>query len=291
MNNSSNPKDYNKSQLVINRSNLPEKNNQTIRELMSSTVITITPEKTLHFAARVMGEKHIGSLVVIIYDTPVGIITERDLLDTVSSGVDLEKDWIGGGESLRDQKVGSVMSYPISKICVSSPLKDAAKLMIEKRIRRLMVCDLGNVVGIITASDMIGSLPRVDETMKAWFEVDYFMTKKIITADEKTTVDQVAIIMAEKRIGSVMITRNEKPIGIFTERDLLTKFLARDKSLVVEVGEVCSSPLISAQIGISVNEAATIMALKHIRRLPIVKNDILVGILSARDLVEAYARK
>ncbi len=238
-----------------------------------------------------MGEKHIGILVVIIYDTPVGIITERDLLDTVSSGVDLEKDWIGGGESLRDQKVGSIMSYPISKICVSSPLKDAAKLMIEKRIRRLMVCDLGNVVGIITALDMIGSLPRVDETMKAWFEVDYFMTKKIITADEKTTVDQVAIIMAEKRIGSVIITRNEKPIGIFTERDLLTKFLARDKSLVVEVGEVCSSPLISAQIGISVNEAATIMALKHIRRLPIVKNDILVGILSARDLVEVYARK
>ena len=41
-----------------------------------------------------------------------------------------------------------------------------------------MVCDMGNVVGIITTSDMIGSLPRVDETMEAWFEVDYFMTKK-----------------------------------------------------------------------------------------------------------------
>ena len=291
MSDSSNPEDYNKPQLVINRANPSEKNNQTIRELMSRTVVTITPEKTLYAAASVMGEKHIGSLVVILYDTPVGIITERDLLDTVSSGVDLEKDWIGGGESIRDQKVGSVMSYPISKICVLSPLKDAAKLMIEKRIRRLMVCDLGNVVGIITASDMIGSLPRVDETMKAWFEVDYFMTKKIITADEKTLVDQVAIIMAEKRIGSVIITRNEKPIGIFTERDLLTKFLAKDKSLIVEVGEACSSPLISAQIGISVNEAAAIMASKHIRRLPIVKNDKLVGILSACDLIEAYARK
>ena len=289
--NSSNPKDCNKSLLVINRANPSEKNNQTIRELMSSTVVTITPEKTLYDAARVMGEKHIGSLVVVIYDTPVGIITERDLLDTVSSGVALEKDWIGGGESLRDQKVDSVMSCPISKICVSSPLKDAAKLMIEKRIRRLMVCDLGKVMGIITASDMIGSLPRVDETMKTWFEVDYFMTKKIVTADEKTLVDQVAIIMAKKRIGSVIITRNEKPIGIFTERDLLTKFLAKGKSLIVEVGETCSSPLICAPIGISVNEAATIMGSKHIRRLPIVKNDKLVGILSARDLVEVYARK
>ncbi|HUU88843.1 MAG TPA: CBS domain-containing protein [Candidatus Glassbacteria bacterium] len=47
----------------------------------------------------------------------------------------------------------------------------------------------------------------------------------------------------------------------------------------------------SAQIGISVNEAAAIMASKHIRRLPIVKNDKLVGILSACDLIEVYARK
>jgi len=258
---------------------------------MSSQVVTISPDKTLYTAARIMCEKHIGSLVVMVYDTPVGILTERDLLDTVSCGVDLEKDWISGGDSIRDQKVNSVMSYPITKICLSSPLKDAAKLMIEKRIRRLMVCDMGNVVGIITASDMIGSLPRVDETMKAWFEVDYFMTKKIVTTDEKTLVNQVAIIMAKKRIGSVIVTRNEKPIGIFTERDLLTKFLSKDKSLIMEVGDVCSSPLISAPIGISVNEAAMIMALKHIRRLPIVENGKLVGILSARDLVEAYARK
>ncbi len=288
--NSSNSKDNN-SHLAINRANPSKKNNQTISELMSSQVVTISPDKTLYTAARIMGEKHIGSLVVMVYDTPVGILTERDLLDTVSSGVALEKDWISGGDSIRDQKVNSVMSYPIAKICLSSPLKDAAKLMIEKRIRRLMVCDMGNVVGIITASDMIGSLPRVDETMKAWFEVDYFMTKKIVTADEKTLVDQVAIIMAKKRIGSVIITRNEKPIGIFTERDLLTKFLSTDKSLIMEVGDVCSSPLISAPIGISVNEAAMIMALKHIRRLPIVENGKLVGILSARDLVEAYARK
>jgi len=288
--NSSNFKD-NTSHLAINRANPSKKNNQTISELMSGQVVTISPDKTLYTAARIMGEKHIGSLVVMVYDTPVGILTERDLLDIVSCGVDLEKDWISGGDSIRDQKVNSVMSYPITKICLSSPLKDAAKLMIEKRIRRLMVCDMGNVVGIITASDMIWSLPRVDETMKAWFEVDYFMTKKIVTADEKTLVDQVAIIMAKKRIGSVIITRNEKPIGIFTERDLLTKFLSKDKSLIMEVGDVCSSPLISAPIGISVNEAAMIMALKHIRRLPIVDNGKLVGILSARDLVEAYARK
>ena len=48
-----------------------------IEEIMVHDVVTITPENTLYEAARIMGEKHIGSLIVVKYETPVGIITER----------------------------------------------------------------------------------------------------------------------------------------------------------------------------------------------------------------------
>jgi CBS domain-containing protein len=126
--------------------------------------------------------------------------------------------------------------------------------------------------------------------MHAWFEVDYFMTKGVISVDEETPVEDVAKIMGEKSIGSVIVTSHGEPIGIFTERDLLTKFLAKDESLKIEVGKVCSSPLITAPLGICVHDAAAIMTSKHIKRLPITKEGKLVGILSARDLVEAYAR-
>ena len=262
----------------------------TIGEVMTRDVVTITPEKTLYEAAQLMGEKRIGSLIVFKYDTPVGIITERDLLNVVSSGVKLEKDWIGGGASIREEKVEKIMSSPVARICLGSPLKEAARIMMEKRIRRLAVCDLGKVVGIITAADMIRSLPEAPENMEVWFQVDYFMAKQVITADEEVLVENVAEIMAEKRIGSVIVTSQEKPIGIFTERDLLTKFLAKDKSLTVEVGKACSSPLITAPIGVCIHEAAEIMTANQIKRLPITKNRKLVGILSARDLVEAYGR-
>ncbi len=182
------------------------------------------------------------------------------------------------------------MSFPLVKICVEYTLKDAARIMIEKRIRRLSVCDSGNLVGILTTSDMIGNLPQVPETMKPWFEVDHFMSKHVVTADERTLLEDVAKIMAEKHVGSVIVTSQGEPRGIFTERDMLTKFLAQDKSLIEEVGSVCSSPLITAPIGISAHEAAEIMVGKHIKRLPITKGDKLVGVFSARDLVEAYAR-
>jgi CBS domain-containing protein len=262
-----------------------------IKEIMTHEVVTITPESTLDDAARIMGEKHIGSLIVLKYDTPVGIITERDLLsEVVGSGIDLEKDWLLGTTSIREEKVEKFMSYPLTTICLTAQIKEAAQMMIEKKIRRLAVFECGKLMGIITASDLIRSLPEVPETMHAWFEVDYFMTKRVITADEETPVDRVAKIMGEKRIGSVIITSQGEPIGIFTERDLLTRFLAKDKSLAIEVGKACSSPLITAPLGISVHDAAVAMTSKHIRRLPIIREGKLVGIITARDLVEAYAR-
>lgn len=262
-----------------------------IEEIMTHKVVTITPESTLDEAARLMGEKHVGSLIVLKYDTAVGVITERDLLSKATgSGIDLEKDWLVGGVSLKEEQVENVMSYPLITICLTAQIKEAAQMMIEKKIRRLAVFECGKLVGIITASDLIRSLPEVPETMHTWFGVDYFMVKHVITADEETSVDSIAKIMGEKRIGSVIITSQGEPIGIFTERDLLTRFLAKGESLEIEVGAACSSPLITAPIGISVHDAAVIMASKHIRRLPITRDGKLVGIVTARDLVEAYAR-
>jgi len=223
-----------------------------------------------------MGEKHIGSLIVTKYNTPVGIVTERDLLSKVLA---LEKD-------PKAQKVETAMSYPLITIGPTSKIKEAARMMVHKK-SRLAVFDCGRLVGVITASDLIRSLPDVPETEA---KVDDFMTKEIVTADEKTPVTSIAKIMGEKRIGSVIVTSKGEPFGIFTERDLLTAFLVKGKPLISEVGKEASSPLITTPAGTSIHRAAATMALKHIRRLPITIEDKLIGIITARDLVEAYAK-
>jgi CBS domain-containing protein len=246
------------------------------KDLMSREVVTTTPETSLDEAARVMGEKHIGSLIVVDYKTPVGIVTERDLLSKV----------LALGLFLQDEKVEGVMSYPLAGISNSAVIKDVAQTMISKK-GRLAVFDAGALVGIVTASDLIKSLPDVPETEA---KVDDFMTKDVVSADEEASVISVASIMGRQRIGSVIVTRKGEPFGIFTERDLLTAFLAKGRALFSAVGPECSSPLITIPAGTSVHRAAATMALKHIRRLPIVRNSKIVGIISARDLVEAYAK-
>lgn len=247
-----------------------------VKQIMSQDVVTVNPEASMAEAAGLMGRKHIGSLIVIKYETPVGIITERDLLSKVLA---LGKDPV-------EEKVEAAMSYPLITIGPTARIKEAARMMIKKK-GRLAVFDKGKLVGVITASDLIGSLPELPETE---VKVDDFMTKEVVTADEKESVATIAKIMGEKRIGSVIITRKEEPFGIFTERDLITTFLVEGKPLIAEVGKEASSPLVTSPSGTSIHKAAAIMALKKIRRLPIAKKDKLIGIITARDLVEAYAK-
>jgi CBS domain-containing protein len=260
---------------VLDSAYKESKRHRKVEDIMSRRVITTTPETSMMQAAKTMGEKHIGSLIVVKYKTPVAIVTERDLLTKVlACGLDLKKTL-----------VGQVMSYPLIRICPPFTIREAARTMINKR-GRLVVFVCGKLAGIITASDLIRGMPEAPETSLV---VDDFMTKDILCLDEDETVLDAAGMMGQERVGSVIVTSAGRPLGIFTERDLLSTFLVHSRSLETPLGEACSGLLTTAPAGISIHEAATMMAARHIRRLPIMKKKKMAGIITARDLVEAYA--
>lgn len=261
---------------VLDRAYKEYKRHLKVGDIMSPDVVTTSVETPMAEAAKTMGEKHIGSLIVMKYGTPVAIVTERDLLSKV----------LAGGLDLETTRVEKVMSYPLIKICPTLEIREAARAMIHKK-GRLVVFDCGELAGVITASDLIRKLPEAPETS---LKVEDFMTKEIVSVEEDESVASVARIMGTKRVGSVIVNRGGTPMGIFTERDLLSKFLARGKTLDSPVIEASSSPLKTAPAEISIHEAAKIMAAKHVRRLPLMKKKQLAGVITARDLVEAYAR-
>jgi signal-transduction protein with cAMP-binding, CBS, and nucleotidyltransferase domain len=271
------PKDLGKEfPSVIDRAYKEAKRHAKVADIMSAPVETVGINISMEEVAQKMGDRHIGSLIVEEYGTPVGIVTERDLLTRVLA----EK------RDLSRTRVKEVMSYPLHKICSTLEIRFAAQTMIRKK-GRLAVFECGDLKGILTASDLIRSMPEAPETS---LRVDDFMTKKVVMVPEGTTLARVADHMGKERIGSVVVTREQNPIGIFTERDLLTSILAQKKPLTMKVGEAASSPLITAPTGISLHEAAQRMSTEHIRRLPLVKGGEIVGIITARDLVEGYAK-
>ncbi|UCH02722.1 MAG: CBS domain-containing protein [Candidatus Bathyarchaeota archaeon] len=261
---------------VMDRAYAQFKKHRFVKDIMTRDVTTIPLEASMAEATRVMGAKHIGSLIVESDGKPLGIVTERDLLSKV----------LVKGKNPKKISVREVMSAPLITIEPEATIKEAARTMFSKK-GRLAVFRGGELVGIITAADLIRSLPETSETL---LKVDDVMTKRVVMVPSNTSVEEVAQIMGEKRIGSVLVTRRGKPFGIFTERDLLTTFITRGKPLKTQVGKAVSSPLITIPSGTSIHQTALTMALKHIRRLPVVKNKEIVGIITARDLAEAYAK-
>ncbi|MEM2874724.1 MAG: CBS domain-containing protein [Candidatus Hadarchaeales archaeon] len=121
--------------------------------------------------------------------------------------------------------------------------------------------------------------------MKRIISVRDAMTVKVLTAGENTTVARAAKMMADRGVGSLVVLRNKKPVGILTERDLLMKVLGPNiMPAKIKIGKIMSSPLVTISPDADITEAAKIMAKNRIRRLPVVDRGNLVGIISASDI-------
>jgi len=117
-------------------------------------------------------------------------------------------------------------------------------------------------------------------------KVRYLMSAPAITISPTATVFEAIKIMAEKRIGSLIVTEGEEIKGIFTERDLISKVLVKELDpKKVTIREVMTpAPLVTITPDAEISEAALLMVRKRIRRLPVIEDGKLVGILTAADL-------
>lgn len=127
-----------------------------VSEIMTSTPVTITVGATAADAAKLMREKNIGSLVVVEGGRPTGIVTERDVVTKVAAS-DLQPSRV---------IVKEIMTSPIVAIPPTVEVAEAAKLMSQRKIRRLPVVQEGKLVGMITENDIIRIWPTLIEVTR-----------------------------------------------------------------------------------------------------------------------------
>lgn len=112
------------------------------------------------------------------------------------------------------------------------------------------------------------------------------MTASVIVIKPTTPVNEAAKIMSEKNIGSVVVSEGSKPIGIITERDICYGVVALNRlPSKVAVKEIMSTPLTTIDPNKTLTEASRTMAKNNIRRLPVIENDVLVGIITNKDIL------
>ena len=116
--------------------------------------------------------------------------------------------------------------------------------------------------------------------------VDDFMEKNVITIEESSSIKNAAKKMDEANIGSILVTKNDEPIGIITERDFVRRYAVMGISLSNPVEDIMTVPLITIDSNDTIWEAAELMKIHNIHKLPVIKDKKIVGIITNSDLVK-----
>ena len=111
------------------------------------------------------------------------------------------------------------------------------------------------------------------------------MTKSVISVDAALTINETAKMMEDAKVGAVIVMENNVPVGIVTDRDFSVKVAAHAYQITEPVKQIMSSPLFSINSDESVRIAADLMHERKIRKLPVIDNENVVGIITATDIV------
>ena len=118
--------------------------------------------------------------------------------------------------------------------------------------------------------------------------VKELMIKNVVSVKSSDSLQNVAKKLYLKRVGSAIVMENDKPAGIITNRDIVNCIGSFDISLESPASKIMSSPLIYVHPDESIIEVAEIMTSKNIRKIPVIVNNEVLGIISASDLVVIF---
>ncbi len=192
-----------------------------------------------------------------------------------------------------------VISIPPTK-----SIKEAAEMMIEHGFRRLPVTHPGSnkLLGIVTAMDILdflGGGSKFDIIEKKHNDnflaaindpVKEIMSREVISISPKYSIKESVSVMTENGIGSLPIVDKEgKVVGIVTERDFA---LALAGSLTNEtVGEIMIKDVITTTPGTPIESCSKIMVRNNLRRIPVVEEDKMIGIVTSTDILRFFGDK
>ncbi|MEE9594206.1 MAG: CBS domain-containing protein [Candidatus Hydrothermarchaeales archaeon] len=200
------------------------------------------------------------------------------------------------------EKEGSVLSLAKTEVITIPPtmsIKGAAEMMAEHRFRRLPVTDPGTkrLLGIIGSSDLIdflggGKKARLLQVKhKGNFlaavndSVREIMVTDVLTLEKEDDLQECLALMLKSRVGGIVIIDDDRlVVGVITERDFVRMLSGKSTSKKVE--EYMTRKVVMASPDMSLGEATRALVRYSFRRLPVVTDGELVGMLTTRDIIK-----
>ncbi len=258
-----------------------------VRDLMHPGLLTCPPDATLGQVAVILDTHHVHALFVRDDEGKIaGVITDFDLLAGEWLSADRESL-----NAMRKMTASELMSTPVGSIEASVPASQAAARMRSEVIRRLLVTEDGEPVGVISVSDFIANI--AEEALSSRRTVGDVMSDVYLACREKTPLASAARAMAHTGWRSVLVVDDRgKPLGMFSGLDLLSLGDAVDYRRVMVTKAM--HPLLTIGMQATLREAASMMIENHHHRLVVVDPDdpesMPLGIISSFDIVAEMAR-
>ena len=279
--------------------------NANLNQIIKRTVV-VSPDTPLLEARAILLRHKISRLIVARNDKPVGIMTEKDLVRAI---------YYLAGKPLEAIRVSEFMSRDLITISEKETIHDCAKLMLSHKISSIIVLKKdGTLAGIITKTDL-ASVFLTQSSIP--LQVSKIMTKKVVTVKPADSLLFVESVLINNKISRVIVERKKKPVGIITHRDFIPAKMplwikqyadpkeVEDFSLSPSPYEYKTNQLsyllnfIAADIMTpnpviiestdDVSNVALLMIRHGISGIPVVKNSLLVGIITKTDIVKAIA--
>jgi CBS domain-containing protein len=152
---------------------------QRLRKIMVENVVTAEPNDSVDQVAELMNRHEIGCVIIVCNGKPVGVVTERDMIKRV----------VCGSRGSRKEKIAEIMSEHLIEASPEMLAGDAAKLMLERNIKKLPIVENGQLLGLVTLTDLIrsagvveflnglslnGVSPRLKKVMSIYFDAEQF---------------------------------------------------------------------------------------------------------------------
>jgi CBS domain-containing protein len=260
---------------------------QLVSDLMHRGLITCRQDAALGQVAILLYQHHVHALVVVDRDSrPVGIVSDFDLLAGEWLSADAESLAV-----MRRLTAGDLMSHPFISLESNLSIRDAAKLMVENQMNRLVVTESGKAVGVISSSDLVASIAGEERAKRD--TVADVMSDAILVCRDKTPVTSVARTMTQAGWRSVLVVDGSgHPLGVVSKADLLPR-IQNGIGADLLVSQIMH-PMLTVDMHATLREAADLMIQHHHHRVVVVdKQDpgsFPLGIVSSFDIVAEMAR-
>ncbi|MEA3354653.1 MAG: CBS domain-containing protein [Campylobacterota bacterium] len=242
-----------------------------ISKVIKTENYSIDKNASINDVTKLMSKNKDGFVVFVHNYKVIGIITERDLVSYIISEHDYTKNaYQYAQKNVVTFKQCRKIDYVLTSI-------------IEFEIRRVVVVDdKDNFVGVTTQEHLIKHIDGdAFKTKMKLFDINRLYP--LITKDKNDSISSTFECMKNNNIGSIVITENNNPIGIITERDIVT-IISQNKTLNNPVHTVMSSPLITIDISSTVDETLHQMNRSNIQRI-IVKDNNDYKMVGIRDIL------